>query len=72
MCVCVSERERERHALLTKAIELELAALENAPNIGLIVTCDNLCFSVVKIQITTLTSRGWMTNPNKGLIGRGY
>ena len=39
------ERERDVHALLTKAIELALPALPNAPNMGLIITCIRSCFN---------------------------
>lgn len=36
---CVSVKEMDwSHALLTKAMECELPALPNAPNIGLIIT----------------------------------
>lgn len=64
-----AERERERHALLTKAIELVLAALENAPNIGLINTCNNLCFS--NENADNSSAFNGITKLNKGLKGTG-
>ena len=50
MCMRVSVREKEGiHALLTKAMEFELPALPNAPNIGLIITYKIVFPSLVEV-----------------------